>query len=593
MDEAQPLNPPKGSQSGSSMIISAVWQVLTANLLIVLLLLAAIFASVGAQLYPAFLMRRIIDENFAKGLTEGVWRLSWLYLLTVFATNLLQFTKVAFTTILGQKILMDMRARMAKRLSELSIAYFVRTPTGEIMSRLTTDVDAINNLFSAGIINVISDLFRVFGLLVSLYALAPHLIWLELIAIVMVFICSDFFRKEIFKWQRVVRLNIAAIYTFIQEWLTGIRTIKTYAIEPQGRSKFQGLLFDHLYSINAIARYDSWFPCVMQTLRAVFMATALWLCVPSGSPWSLGLSVGTLAAVSDLIGRLFAPIEALAQEFQTIQQSMAGIARINEFAAEPVEDRVLQDQEIDNSAGIEIEDLSFAYGERNVLQSVRLSIPKGEKAVIVGRSGAGKTTLMNLIAGLYHPGQGKISICGVDPFTLPPEKRRKLIGIVPQMPQIFDGTVAENIRLMDDNVSRDSVETAAKTVGMHETIMALSEGYETQIGEGATGLSSGEVQLLSLARAIVADPMVLLLDEPTSGMDAKTEQRVFAAIRAIGENRTIFSISHRLSGIIDADTIHLMAEGRVVESGTADELIARDGWYAMYQKMERAGWLIE
>ena len=181
-------------------------------------------------------------------------------------------------------------------------------------------------------------------------------------------------------------------------------------------------------------------------------------------------------------------------------------------------------------------------------------------------------------------------VCGIDPFSLPPYLRRRLIGVVPQMPQLFNGTIAENITLRDPSVSQEMVMAAAKTVGLHEQIMALPQGYETLIGEGEAGLSGGEAQLLSIARAIAASPSVLLLDEPTSGMDAQTEQRIFAAIRATARGRTILSISHRLSGIIDADTVHIVAQNSIVESGAPKVLAEQNGWYAMYSKIDRAGW---
>jgi len=322
----------------------------------------------------------------------------------------------------------------------------------------------------------------------------------------------------------------------------------------------------------------------------LIIALALWFGAKNGTPASLMLSAGTLAAVVDLLGRVFTPIDALATEFQTIQQAMAGIARVIEFEKEPTEIRRQEDQCPDENFGLEIKEASFSYGGSEVLHKVDVTLKPGEKSVFIGRSGAGKTTLMNIVAGLYSPDAGTVRVCGVDPFTLPPQKRRRLIGIVPQAPQIFDGTVRENITLGDDTITDEEIISAVTLAGLEDVIARLGNGYDTVIGEGAAGLSSGEVQLLSLARAIVADPKVLLLDEPTSGMDAQTERKVFAAIRQAGQGRTIFSISHRLSGAIDADRVYLMANGAIAESGTAEELSERGGWYSMYQKMESAGW---
>ena len=574
----------------SNFIGSAATYVLKRSWWLTILLLATIILSMSLQLVPAFIIRRIIDDNFAKGVAQGVWLLAVWYLAAQAGVNVVEFFKVIITTVLGQKILNRLRMLMSERLSKLPMSYFVNTPVGDVMSRLTTDVDAINTLFSAGIIGVITDLFKIGGLMVSLYIIAPQLIWLEIAVIPLVFLMSNYFRKNIFKYQKLVRARVADIYTFIQEWLRGIRTVKAYSLEQSGEEKFRVPLNNHLSAISSISFYDSWFPCVMQTFRAVVTALSLWFGAQNGTILSLALSAGTLAAVADLVGRLFAPVEALAQEFQTIQQAMAGIARVREFADEPVEDRAYIEQPIDESRGLEINGVSFAYGNFNVLSDIDVELKSGEKAVFIGRSGAGKTTLMNLVAGLYSPAQGTIRICGADPYTLPPQVRRRLVGIVPQMPQIFDGTVRDNITLGDDTITQAEIAAAVAAVGLDELIASLPQGYDTVIGEGAAGLSSGEVQLLSWARAIAANPKILLLDESTSGMDSKTEQRVFAAIRMAGQGRTIFSISHRLSGIVDADCVYLLANGKIVESGASDELARREGWYAMYQKIEEVGW---
>ena len=573
-----------------SFISSASVYVLIKNWWLAAFLFITIVISMSLQLVPAFIIRQIIDENFSKGILQGVWLLAAWYLAVQAGTNIVEFLKVIITTVLGQKILNRLRMLMSQRLSELPMKFFTNTPVGDVMSRLTTDVDTINTLFSAGIIGVVTDMFKIGGLLVSLYIIAPQLVWLELAVIPVVYLTSNYFRKNIFKFQKLVRVRIADIYTFIQEWLRGIKTVKAYSLEKSGEDKFREPLNNHLSAISSISFYDSWFPCVMQTFRAAVIAVSLWFAAENGTVLSLALSAGALAAIADLVGRLFAPIEALAQEFQTIQQAMAGIARVREFTDEPVEDRELVDQPIDDSRGLEISGVSFAYNLVNVLKNIDVELKPGEKSVFIGRSGAGKTTLMNIVAGLYRPSEGTVRICGVDPYTLSPQKRRRLVGVVPQMPQVFDGTVMENIMLGDDTITQEEIETAVDAVGLRSTIASLPLGYDTVIGEGAAGLSSGEVQLLSLARAIAANPKILLLDEPTSGMDSQTEQRVFAAIRMAGEGRTIFSISHRLSGVVDADCVYLMANGVIVESGASDKLALRDGWYAMYQKIENAGW---
>ncbi|MCL1830872.1 MAG: ABC transporter ATP-binding protein/permease, partial [Oscillospiraceae bacterium] len=422
------------------------------------------------------------------------------------------------------------------------------------------------------------------------YLIAPGLIWIEIAVIPIVFLVSNYFRKHILKLQKEVRARVADIYTFIQEWLYGIRTVKAYSLETSGEEKFRVPLRKHLKAVQLNVSYNSWFPCVMQIFRAIVIALSIFFAANNGTRFSLALSAGTLAAVADLIGRLFSPIEALAQEFQTIQQAIAGIARVKEFSEVEIEDRVYEEQHINKDMGLEIQGVTFAYDKTNVLRDIDVSVKSGEKSVFIGRSGAGKTTLLNIVAGLYPPGSGIVRICGVNPYTLPPLQRRRLVGVVTQMPQIFNGTIRQNITLGDDSITEEEIVSSARLVGLHELILSMNNGYDTVIGEGEAGLSSGEVQLLSLARAIAANPRVLLLDEPTSGMDSQTEQRVFEAIRMAGEGRTILSISHRLSGVVDADWVYLMSNGVIVESGRSDELEKRDGWYSMYQRIEDAGW---
>ena len=572
------------------MIKSAVTKVFKKFWWLYIILLVMIIASMGLQLLPALLLRNIVDNHFSTKLFEGVWRLAIYYLSVMAVINIAEFLKAIVTTWLGQQTLLEVRNNMATRLLKLPISYFAKTSVGEVMSRLTTDVGAINTLFSAGIINVLTDMLKIFGLVGSLYILAPQLLWLVAVCFPLILFLSNFFRKRIFMLEKKVRICVADIYTFIQEWLKGIQTVKAYHMEEQGKEDFQKPLHTHLKNINGISKYDSWFPCVMQTFKAVIIALAVFFAAQNGTSFSIGLSIGTLVAVADLIGRLFSPIEALAKQFQTIQQAMAGIERIKEFSKIPIEIREIKSQKLNLKKGIELKNIHFAYDNKKVLHGIDLSIKPGNKEVLVGRSGEGKTTLMNLVTGLTTPLKGTVRVCGIDPFALSPNERRKLFGIVPQMPQVFNGTIRDNITLRDNSISQEDVIVAAKLVGLDDTIKVMPKGYETQLGEGEVSLSSGEIQLMSLARAIVLKPKVLLLDEPTSGIDAYTEARVFKAIHQISQGRTILSISHRISGIIDASRVHMLTKGKIVESGTANQLAKSNGWYASYKRMEDAGW---
>jgi ATP-binding cassette subfamily B protein len=376
-----------------------------------------------------------------------------------------------------------------------------------------------------------------------------------------------------------------------------MKVIKAYGKEQYFAQRFEPLLENHRIAMNANSVYDAWFPCIMQTLRAVAIAFAIFVGASNNlTPLALGLSLGTLAAAADLFARLFDPIEATSMQIQTIQQALAGINRIKAYFNHEIETVEKLDESIVNNLEditVKIDDVRFAYKNgKDVLGGVSITIPAGTKAAIAGRTGSGKTTLMNLVAGLYPTKSGIITVGGLDPYQLPPTARRRLVGIVPQSIILFNGTIYENITLRDDAITRKQAEKALETVGLFDVINQLPGGINTLIGEGAYKLSFGQTQLLSLARAIVTDPPLLLLDELTSGLDAMTEKQVLSAIRNISGNRTIITISHRLSGIIDADTVHIMERGRIMESGSPSKLAAEEGWYSIYKRLEDRGWQI-
>ena len=305
----------------------------------------------------------------------------------------------------------------------------------------------------------------------------------------------------------------------------------------------------------------------MQIFRAIIIAFTVIIAAPTGLG-ALGISIGSIAAAVDLISRMFAPIEAIAVEFQTIQEALSGLERINEFDREQEENRVepLSDRKISEPLSISIENMTFGYEEgKNIVKDISFDIEPGTKVALVGRTGAGKSTILNLIAGLYKPNQGSVRIGDVDPFKMPANIRRRTIGIVPQSFPIYDGTIRDAITLYDESITEKEVIDAAKMVGLHEDIMKLPKRYDTLIGEGEIKLSYGQYQLLTLACALVCNPPILLLDEVTSGLDSITEGKVFKALKKVSKDKTILTISHRISGIIDADKVIMLEQGRIVE----------------------------
>jgi ATP-binding cassette, subfamily B, multidrug efflux pump len=572
------------------------------------LLLVITIGAVVAELAPPLLIRQIIDTYLRQSATDGLTRLALLYLGALILSSSLGFGQTMVTTVIGQNVLLDLRLLAARHLAKLPMAYYNTTPIGETMSRLTADVEAVEALFSAGLINAIVDAFKIIGVVAAMFVISPLLAVITLVSAPVVYGLAAFFRTRMYQAQMRVRRSVSDINAFLQETFSGVRTLKAFGQEELVKDRFQQPLHGNLEALNAEAVYVAYFPCVMQVVRALTIAIVVWIGARFGTlsanTLAAGVTVGGLAAFADLVARLFGPVESLANEFQTIQRAMAGLQRLAELLQMPAEERgeLEQVSALPDVGGgvlgrdimpIRVEGVQFGYQPQQlVLHGVELGVPLGQKIGLVGRTGAGKTTLMNLIAGLYRPERGSISIFGYDPHRLDPSSRRSLIGVVPQLVHVFEGTVQENITLRDGSIPFDAVVRAAQKVGLHDVIEALPQGYRTRLGEGGSRLSYGETQLLALARAIVTDPPLLLLDEPTSGLDAVTERAVYDAFRAAGENRTILTISHRLSGVLDADIVGIMARGQIVQSGPPEELAGQEGWYRVFKQLEDLGWAI-
>lgn len=549
------------------------------------------------ELLPPLLLKKIVDVYLKTEHMSDIWTTAVFYLLASLGSSTFSFVQTYITTYIGQNVLMELRLLMANHLTKLPMGYYSKTPVGEVMSRLTSDVESVNTLFSSGLISAFTDMMKVFGIAAAMYMINPVLCLIALIATPLIFMTANHFRTNMFKAQIGIRKVVGGINTYLQELFNGIRIVKSYGKEEEYKDRFQPHLHEYLKVNNHAAVYDSYFPCVLQVIRAFAIAVIVWVGAKTSDYDSVAVSIGSLAAFTDLAGRLFSPIEALGQQFQTIQQAMAGLKRIDEFLGEEPEEKgqaqyLNSTKEFDReNIYVEVKDVTFGYSkDKSILKNVSLKVESGRKVAIVGRTGAGKTSLMNLIAGLYGNWDGEIKISGIDPYRLSSKDRRKLIGVVPQNINIFEGTIKENITLRDDEIPQEAIENATKLVGMHDFIEELPEKYATLMGVSGIKLSFGQSQLLSLARAIVSDPPLLLLDEPTSGMDAITEEMIFKAFRLIGAKRTIITISHRLSGIIDADEVYIMASGRIVQSGPPKTLAGEKGWYNVFKQLEDLGW---
>ena len=576
----------------NKIVSNAVKTTCKNKLIYIIFLTVAIVGGILMQLVPPQILKNIIDNNILKGIYDGIWKLSIYYLMAIVLSGAADFMREYMMATIGQDILLNIRLNMAKKLSRLPISYFSNNAVGEIMSQFTSDVDAVGTLFTSGLIGLLSDTLKAIGIMVSIYILSPILALYMLILIPIIYLIARFFKSNTFKAQMESRKAVGHINGAVQEIFNGIRTIKIFGMEDQFISGFQEPLNQNLEAVQKTSILNSIFPCLMQILRAIVIGTTVIIAAPTGLG-AIGISIGSIAAAVDLISRMFAPIEAVAVEFQTIQEALSGLERIHDFDKEEEEykEKLTLDKKVSGNLPISVENISFSYEEgKNIVENISFDVEPGTKVALVGRTGAGKSTILNLVAGLYRPSQGSIKIGGLDPFEMPSNMRRRTIGIVPQSFPIYDGTIKDAITLYDETITEKEVITAAKTVGLHEDIMKLPKGYDTLIGEGEIKLSHGQYQLLTLACALVCNPPILLLDEVTSGLDSITEGRVFKALNEVSKNRTILTISHRISGIIDADKVIMLEKGRIVETGTPKELAGKDGWYAKYNQIEELGW---
>lgn len=566
-------------------------------------LIIAIITGIFMQLLPPQILRNIIDNHISKGVTEGIWTLSVYYLLTVIISGAANFIQELTMAVIGQGTLANIRYNMAKKLSKLPIAYFSNNSVGNIMSYFTSDVDAVGTLLTSGVIGIAVDGLKIIGIIVSIYILSPVLVIYVLILIPIIYVIARAFKKATLKAQMEARKAVGKINGHIQELFTGIRTIKVFNMEKHFIDSFQEPLNENIEAVHKTSIFDSVFPCLMQVLRAIIITLVVVVSMPNGLG-NIGLTIGSIAACVELISRMLAPIESIAMEFQTIQEAISGLKRIQEF--EELEEEVryvkedmnyLDEKNLEKTHrthfDINVDSLSFAYEDgTEVVKDISFQVKSGTKAALIGRTGSGKSTILNLVAGLYEPSKGSIKIGEFDPFKMPANLRRKIMGIVPQSFNIYDGTIRDAITLCDKTITEEQVIIAAKAVGLHDEIMMFPKGYDTIIGEGEIQLSYGQYQLLSLACAIVCNPPILLLDEITSGLDSVTEQKVFKVLREISKDRTILTISHRISGILDADQVVILQKGRIVEKGTPEELAGKEGWYAKYRQIEKLGWKI-
>lgn len=578
----------------NSLVNKSILNVLKNNIRIGLLLAVAVCGVVIASLVPPQILKQIIDQNLTPRNSDGILTLAMIYIGVLLLIGIFDFMKEAVLTILGQKITKEIRIEMMEKLEKINASFFSSNESGVALSKFTNDVDAINSMFTSGIVGMIIDCFKIIGIVISIWMFSGKLGIITLILLPVIYVITRLFQKKMLKAQIENRILVGRVNNHISESLKNRLMIKSYSKESYMEKNYTKYLLDNYKTIEKVNFYDSVFPPIIQITRAVVIGTIVIL--SSKQLNYLGISLGMVAASIDLISNLFTPIENLGMELQNIQLAISGIRRVDDFYSETEDDRknaeLQADEIVPNHEKVQLafNNLSFNYEEgTDVLQNIALQIKPHEIVTFVGRTGVGKSTLFKLIMGLLKPSKGNITINGIDVYSIPNSEKRKIFGYVDQSFHIIKGTVAEQISLKDKSITREQIEKAFDFVGLKDYIETLENGIDTVVSSDAL-FSQGQKQLLAIARAIVADPPILLLDEITANLDSITEEKIVSVLQKTSTVHTILSISHRLSSMIACDTIVILENGRVKNFGSPEMLLQNDDWYRSHIALEKLTW---
>ena len=545
------MNMKKNNDHG---VFAAVRMAAASHRLLTVGTVLCVAASVAASLLPPLLLARVIDR-----LTAGL-PLSFLAVLLYFGSlaleGVLTSAQESLLVFFGQRMTHALRSEMSRKLSRLPAGTLAEQNPGEVAARFSGDVDTVEALFTSGIISMAADACRIVSIMGVIAVKNTGLALILLLVLPLFAVFTRYVQKRMLAAQLDNRRAVAAVSGQVPETLHNIRTIRALGLEDYMERRYDRCIGDSYAAMERTNFYDAVYSPVVLLLNAVVVGIVMLLSA-SGNAQLLtlfGMSVGTSVAVINYISRIFAPIESLGMEIQTIQSAMAGVRRIDAFLDQP--ERTIPPARREAARGdVEFAHVTFGYGERHVLKDFSMTVKQGEQVTLVGRTGAGKSTVFKLLLGLYQPEAGTVIIGGVNVGDITDRERRTCIGCVEQHFSRVPGTVLEQITLGDPQITGEMARAAAALAGIDAAIRALPEGYDTVCTEGI--FSQGEWQLLSIARAAAADPAVLLLDEITANLDAETEAHVLAALRRASAGRTVLSVSHRVYENLGGRTIEI------------------------------------